>query len=633
MDLGALELQIFVSLVVVLGSAFVALVCDYLKGNNEQLRERNVELRVRTEERERFAILNPTAWVSQFRGSASGAEADRVGQPVAAKSVTQSHAPAEGLAQVAEREAELVRRVEQSEGDLAEAQPVVGFDVSALRRPQRKRGVEIEPESDPRGNGNNSVRAEVMARAAWKVGRGQRDVEEETLPALVGEESVEHSASAASLAFVEASSGEARQAEREALAQARSAGTPPLIIFRPLPAIKLGEELERVAAPVEPVRSQLLEEVIAASAAKPIAPVESELETASKVQFVEVVQEPVQAQECESAAPLPTLVASPPVVRKETEAPRASKPAISPVVLLERTPEPVFVSSEYAGSAMADAVSAARQFDGEEPLVPVYSEPVYAVPVDPAEGAVLPSSVGIPADSMYAAKSEQWAYDWSSPKNAEPAGAVFASEPFEGDSGSVAPMQMADAATLATVPPDVTAVESSRVASASEAKELPGLLLPAGMQDQATYRRLLEMPNPMSGVVISISINDFNQLKSATGEEELTSLLDSVDVLMGAMIRDSDFGVKAGADQWLFVYSIDENGFSQRRVAGLSERLWDFQLRHLGQSDISFSWAAVNVHDERFSDGVSAAVERMEASRREGAKKSGGNRAQLVANG
>ena len=68
MDLGALELQIFVSLVVVLGAAFVALVCDYLKGNNEQLRERNIELRVRTEERERFAILNPSAWLSQFRG-------------------------------------------------------------------------------------------------------------------------------------------------------------------------------------------------------------------------------------------------------------------------------------------------------------------------------------------------------------------------------------------------------------------------------------------------------------------------------------------------------------------------------------------------------------------------------------
>lgn len=97
MDLGALELQIFVSLVVVLGSAFVALVCDYLKGNNEQLRERNIELRVRTEEQERFAILNPSAWLSQFRGSFGGgtARAEQAA-PVAAEAVMHSHAPAEG---------------------------------------------------------------------------------------------------------------------------------------------------------------------------------------------------------------------------------------------------------------------------------------------------------------------------------------------------------------------------------------------------------------------------------------------------------------------------------------------------------------------------------------------------------
>lgn len=51
MDLAALELQIFVSLAVVLGVAFVALLCDFLKGNNERLRERNIEYRVRETER------------------------------------------------------------------------------------------------------------------------------------------------------------------------------------------------------------------------------------------------------------------------------------------------------------------------------------------------------------------------------------------------------------------------------------------------------------------------------------------------------------------------------------------------------------------------------------------------------
>ncbi len=58
MDLGAYQLQIFLSLFVVLGAAFVALVCDLLKGNNEQLRELNIELKVRREEEQkRFEIL------------------------------------------------------------------------------------------------------------------------------------------------------------------------------------------------------------------------------------------------------------------------------------------------------------------------------------------------------------------------------------------------------------------------------------------------------------------------------------------------------------------------------------------------------------------------------------------------
>jgi hypothetical protein len=55
MDFGALQVQIFVSLALVLGAVFVSLLCDFLKGNNEALRERNIELVVRHEERERYA--------------------------------------------------------------------------------------------------------------------------------------------------------------------------------------------------------------------------------------------------------------------------------------------------------------------------------------------------------------------------------------------------------------------------------------------------------------------------------------------------------------------------------------------------------------------------------------------------
>lgn len=50
-------LQIIVTIVVILGAAAVALVCDMLKSNNERLRQENAELQVRREEERRRADL------------------------------------------------------------------------------------------------------------------------------------------------------------------------------------------------------------------------------------------------------------------------------------------------------------------------------------------------------------------------------------------------------------------------------------------------------------------------------------------------------------------------------------------------------------------------------------------------
>lgn len=55
--MGSFEIQVIVSLVVVLGAACVALICDYLKGNNERLRERNEELQARAAERDTLETL------------------------------------------------------------------------------------------------------------------------------------------------------------------------------------------------------------------------------------------------------------------------------------------------------------------------------------------------------------------------------------------------------------------------------------------------------------------------------------------------------------------------------------------------------------------------------------------------
>jgi hypothetical protein len=106
--MGAMELQIFVSLLVVLGAAFVALICDFLKGNNEKLREFNIELVTRQEERERSTVSAP--------------QARRSAQPLAMRSP------------------EVVQFAEALAHDAGSVQPVVGAVAEGIpANPRRRR--------------------------------------------------------------------------------------------------------------------------------------------------------------------------------------------------------------------------------------------------------------------------------------------------------------------------------------------------------------------------------------------------------------------------------------------------------------------------------------------------------------
>jgi hypothetical protein len=70
MEFGQYQIQILLTLVVILGAAMVALVCDLLKGNNEQLREFAIELKIRREEENRrFQMLAPHAFTAAAKAA------------------------------------------------------------------------------------------------------------------------------------------------------------------------------------------------------------------------------------------------------------------------------------------------------------------------------------------------------------------------------------------------------------------------------------------------------------------------------------------------------------------------------------------------------------------------------------
>src|SRR5580704_19298294 len=86
MELGQYQMQIFLSLVVILGAALVALICDLLKGNNEQLRELALELKVRREEEhKRFQMLVPQLTPGRLAEATAGAPSTALQNPAQAQ--------------------------------------------------------------------------------------------------------------------------------------------------------------------------------------------------------------------------------------------------------------------------------------------------------------------------------------------------------------------------------------------------------------------------------------------------------------------------------------------------------------------------------------------------------------------
>jgi len=122
MELIGNHLQIFVSAIVILGAAAVALICDLLKSNNEHLREMNVELRIRREEEQRRSQL-----ILQTTATLNGAPA-ALPSPAAAPAIAsgESRLAAAQAQPAIDRAAELVSRRgvrEQAAPVVAEAAP------------------------------------------------------------------------------------------------------------------------------------------------------------------------------------------------------------------------------------------------------------------------------------------------------------------------------------------------------------------------------------------------------------------------------------------------------------------------------------------------------------------------------
>jgi GGDEF domain-containing protein len=135
--------------------------------------------------------------------------------------------------------------------------------------------------------------------------------------------------------------------------------------------------------------------------------------------------------------------------------------------------------------------------------------------------------------------------------------------------------------------------------------------LPAGVHPAAVLSDALGTPARLSGIVVSVGINDYSNLHKNLGQQAAEQLLGSVDSLMQELVRGKAFLCRKAEDEFILIEPDLTGAFAQRRLNEISERLWDFQLRNLGSFSVVFSWGAHEAHDEKISEAVDAAHERM----------------------
>ncbi|MCX6625621.1 MAG: diguanylate cyclase [Acidobacteria bacterium] len=622
----------------ILGTAFIALIVDYLKGSNEQLREHNVELRVRTEETERRAILDPMRYahpsiLSALRSAVSAkpsATANGATQPAHAASdeVRKADIPAfAGTRRAVTREAP------------ATLVPLTVETGEAAVSPGRTLHAPVASQRPTLGG-------ELLEQVIAATPGGTHGME----PAVVYQEEVPLPPVVPAAYARETKPYErARPARRTPETEVQAA---------PVPAAAELETPDRVVfvTPVEveeqeDVRSRpLLHQFEVIGRKRPVitdvpeelaAPVKLQLHTKPESKPEEPASalsapEPIVASNSwtsilyDSGETTPPEQVAAPEAEPE-EAPREwfrepdpyrsrfgsyspSRPAEEPVQQEEQPEVAEPVAAYYAEPepvveevALEDVVIFAAPERQPAPPAPAVFDVVYSQTVEEpkAEPAIPP----VAAFERVARSPRSEPIAWPNPV-AHPEPIIF-TEP------AVLPKSR--------LKPEGTGTWNQTAASAQtgqQAQEVPvfggsrALDLPAGYQENSVLEALCREEGLFSGLVVAIGINDFKRVQESAGRAGMDSLLQSVIAVVRNCAAEKGFACRTAEDEFIIVHAGEHGPAAKRRLSQVSERLWDFQLRSLGVASIMFSSGSADVEHERLADAIAAANERMYQTKR-----------------
>ncbi len=569
-----LELQIFVGIVVILGAVFVALLCDFLKGNNEQLRERNIELVSRQDEREKLGIFqNPMEWM---RTLISGLR-----QPPMAESLAGN-----GAAAAHHREAEAFTALRKNGPD-AEPASVEGDTGPPLRRrmydEMKARSQQQAPTWASKEELEQLAERAARIRARHEAHKTQEDKLKEDTATRLTEEVSRHQTHLVPEPPAELEAPEPPAAESPKVMPIKAPERTPDRV------ISLPAALEN--ADPEPV---LVFEMPAAAPAAPKEP----------LVFAPPKPAPSLWHEDAEDDDMPPPVILAPSTESARVIATATSPALPALALHAEAPPTL----EPPGDAAADIARLQVLPVDEEDL-----EPPSEIPEPPRLDPVFEPEPARPEPQPQPEIEPQPAAParlYAPPVPAPPAASI-----------STSPAAAAVAVALAPVP---------EVEPAQEYLEVP-----AGLHDGVVLQSLIELGLSFNGVAVAIGINDYPSLKEKLAANSGADSLSALNRMVQSMLRPQDFACQFTEDEYILLYPGESGSSAQRRLFQVSEKLWDFQLRSLGHLSVMFSWGGLEVQNERLQEAVASARERMYQTRRNrkpGAGEGSGSR-KRVANG
>jgi hypothetical protein len=131
---------------------------------------------------------------------------------------------------------------------------------------------------------------------------------------------------------------------------------------------------------------------------------------------------------------------------------------------------------------------------------------------------------------------------------------------------------------------------------------------PVGFHEGGAIQHLAERGERVNGLVVSIGLN---MSRAAGGPFSGT-----IRSLIQSLIGPQDFACQSGEDEFLLICPQDHGAAAQRRLSGIAEQLWSFQLASMATSSVVFSWGGVEVHNEPIEEAMASASERMQETRR-----------------